>query len=126
LAPYLVARSIRAGEQLMVEGDPPPGIYLIKQGRATVLLSNEDGARGRLRTILEGTVLGEISLYRHEPVTATVVAETDCEVLHLTPDTFADLCRNDPSTAARLHIFVAKTLAARVSHANRAIRALRS
>lgn len=125
LAPYLVARSIRAGEQLMVEGDPPPGIFLLKQGRATVLLGTEDGAPGRLRTILEGTVLGEISLYRHEPVTATVVAETDCEVLHLTPETFADLCRNDPSTAAKLHIFVARTLAARVSHANSAIRALR-
>jgi SulP family sulfate permease len=69
-------------------------------------------------------VLGEISLYRKEPCTATVVAEERCEVLHLTPQGFASLCRADPAVAAELHAFVARILAGRVSHANRAIRAL--
>lgn len=126
LGRYLVARSIAAGERLMTQGEPAPGIYLLKHGRATVLLEGGDeGGPVRLRTILEGTVLGEISLYRGEPVTATVMAETECEVLHLSPEAFDELCRDDPSTAADLHAFVARTLAARVSHANRAIRALR-
>jgi SulP family sulfate permease len=109
----------------MKQGDPAPGIFLIVAGRATVLLEGSDGAPPRrLRTLLEGTVLGEISLYRDEPCTATVVADTDCEVLHLTPEAFNSLCLADPVGAAELHAFVARTLAGRVSHANETIRAL--
>jgi len=124
LAPYLVARTIPAGEALMTQGDPAPGIFLIRSGQATVLLDSTDGSPVRLRTLLEGTVLGEISLYRREPVTATVVAESDCDVLHLTPGAFDDLCRTDPAAAADFHVFVARILAGRVTHANRTIRAL--
>jgi SulP family sulfate permease len=109
----------------MRQGDPTPGILLITTGRATVRLDTADGQSVRLRTLLGGTVLGEISLYRDEPCTATVVTDTDCQVLHLTPDRFEVLCRDDPEVAARLHRFVARTLAGRVSHANRTIRALR-
>ena len=125
LAPYLSARTIPPGETMMRQGDPTPGILLISSGRATVLLDDADGQSVRLRTLLGGTVLGEISLYRDEPCTATVVTDTVCEVLHLTPDRFEELCRDDPELAARLHRFVARTLAGRVSHANRTIRALR-
>jgi CRP-like cAMP-binding protein len=107
----------------MTQGDPTPGIYLIRSGRATVLLDT-DGAPVRLRTLLEGTVLGEISLYRREPCTATVITDTPCEVLHLTPQSFDRLCRDDPAAAAELHVFVARTLAGRVSYANRTISAL--
>ncbi|HEX6221935.1 MAG TPA: cyclic nucleotide-binding domain-containing protein, partial [Acidimicrobiia bacterium] len=124
LATYLVDRSFAPGDVLMRQGDRSPGIYLIKTGRATVFLEGSDGQRVRLRTLLSGTVLGEISLYRDEPCTATVVADATCEVLHLTPESFARLCRVDFRVAAELHAFVARTLAGRVSHANRAIRAL--
>jgi sulfate permease, SulP family len=125
LSPYLSHRTIAAGETLMRQGDSTPGILLISSGQATVRLDVADGESVRLRTLLGGTVLGEISLYRDEPCTATVVTDTVCEVLHLTPERFEDLCRDDPDVAARLHRFVARTLAGRVSHANRTIRALR-
>jgi SulP family sulfate permease len=124
IAAYLVGTSYEAGEILMNQGDPSPGILLIRSGRATVFLDGAEKRGIRLRTMLPGTVLGEISLYRDEPCTASVVADERCEVLHLTPDRFADLCRNDPVAAAELHSFVARTLAGRVSHANRVIRAL--
>ena len=124
LDPYLESRVIAAGEHLMVQGEKAPGIFLITSGRATVLLDDRTGEQVRIRTLLEGTVLGEISLYRGERCTATVVAELECEVLHLSPEAFDRLCRDDTAAAAQLHVFVARTLAGRVSHANRAIRAL--
>ena len=126
LAPYLTARTIPRGDRLMRQGDPSPGIFLIMSGRATVLLEGEDRDQVRLRTLLGGTVLGEISLYRNEPCTATVVTDTECQVLHLTPESFDVLCRTDPAAAADFHAFVVRTLAGRVSHANRAIRALQA
>jgi sulfate permease, SulP family len=124
LAPYLARRTIPAGSQLVRQGEPTSGIFLIVSGRVTVLLEGRDGEQVRLRTLLEGTVLGEISLYRDEPHTATAVTDTECEVLHLTPERFDDLCRESPAVAADFHAFVARTLAGRVSHANRALRAL--
>ena len=124
LGRYLERRVIPSGELIMRQGDPSPGIYLISSGQATVQLDEDQGHSLRLRTLLGGTVLGEISLYRNEPVTATVVADTDCEVLHLSPDRFDEMCRSDPVVAAELHQFVARTLAGRVSHANTAVRAL--
>lgn len=124
LVPYLQERTVPAGEVLMRQGDPTPGIYLISTGRATVRIDDAGGHEVRLRTLLGGTVLGEISLYRNEPCTATVVTDTECEVLHLTPDRFEEMCRDDPVVAAQLHRFVARALAARVSHANRTISAL--
>ncbi len=124
LAPYLAAHTIPAGNRLMREGDPSPGIYLIIAGRVTVSVEGPSGQQVRLRTLLEGTVLGEISLYRDEPCTATAVTVTECEVLHLTPESFEELCQTNPAAAAEFHAFVARTLAGRVSYANRAIRAL--
>ncbi len=124
LAPYLEERTVPVGEVLMRQGDPTPGIFLISTGRATVQIDDAGGHNVRLRTLLGGTVLGEISLYRNEPCTATVVTDTECEVLHLAPDRFEEMCRDDPVVAAQLHRFVASALAARVSHANRTISAL--
>lgn len=124
LTPYLEQRVIPAGGLFMRQGDPTQGIFLITSGVATVLLEDSDEPTVRLRTLLSGTVIGEISLYRDEPCTATVVADTDCGVLHLTPERFHELCRVDPAVAAELHRFVARTLAGRVGHANRSIRAL--
>jgi SulP family sulfate permease len=125
MTPYLELRSIPAGEILMRQGDPSPGIFLITDGRVTVFVEEPDGTTVRLRTLLSGTVLGEISLYRGEPCTATVVAESECQILHLAPERFEELRASDPWVAAQLHEFVARILAGRVSHANRTIRALR-
>jgi SulP family sulfate permease len=61
LAPYLSKRTVPAGEVLMRQGDPTPGILLITTGRATVGLDTADGQSVRLRTLLGGTVLGEIA-----------------------------------------------------------------
>lgn len=124
LAPYLEERTIAAGEVLMRQGDDTPGMFLISTGRATVQIDDAGGHNVRLRTLLGGTVLGEISLYRNEPCTATVITDTECEVLHLVPQRFEEMCRDDPVVAAQLHRFVARALAARVSHANRTISAL--
>lgn len=124
LTPFLETMDVPEATHLMRQGDPTPGMYLIVAGRATVQLDDANGASVRLRTLLEGTLIGEMSLYRGEPVTATVATETPCRLLRLSPESFDRLCQTDPSLAAELHAFVARTLAARVSHANRTIRAL--
>lgn len=124
LSGYLEPLSVAPGTVLMRQGDPAPGLYLIIDGRATVLLDTKDGPTVRLRTLLGGTLLGEMSLYNNQPVTASVVSDTECRLLHMSPESFREMCEREPALAADFHEFVARTLAARVSFANRTIRAL--
>lgn len=126
LSPYLSDSTIPPGVDLMRQGEPTAGVYLLESGRVTVSIVGRDGDEMRLRTVLPGTVLGEISLYTGEPCTATATTETECRVHHLSPESFDSLTTDDPAVAAELHLFVARTLAGRVDHANRAIRALQA
>lgn len=126
LAPYLTESTIAPGVELMRQGEPSAGVYFLVSGRVTVSVEGIEGEEVRLRTVLPGTALGEISLYTGEACTATAVTETECLVHHLTPDAFNSIRIDDPAVAAELHFFVARMLAGRVDHANRAIRALQS
>ncbi|HET9261312.1 MAG TPA: cyclic nucleotide-binding domain-containing protein [Acidimicrobiia bacterium] len=126
LAPYLTESTIAPGVELMRQGEPSAGVYFLVSGRVTVSVEGIEGEEVRLRTVLPGTALGEISLYTGEACTATAVTETECLVHHLTPDAFDSIRIDDPAVAAELHFFVARMLAGRVDHANRAIRALQS
>ena len=80
----------------------------------------------RLRTILPGAVVGEVSLYLERPVTATLICDTDVEVGRLAPERLRELTTLDPAAAASVHRFVAATLAERLTHAESAVRAPRS
>ena len=126
LAPYLTESTIPSGVELMRQGEPTAGVYLLMSGRVTVSLEGMEGDEVRLRTVLAGTALGEISLYTGEACSATAVTETECLVNHLSPQAFDSIRTDDPAVAAELHFFVARMLAGRVDHANRAIRALQS
>lgn len=126
LAPYLTESTLPAGVELMRQGDPTAGVYFLESGRVTVSMESFEGDEMRLRTVLPGTALGEISLYTGEACTATAVTETECLVRHLSPEAFATIRSDDPAVAAELHFFVARMLAGRVDHANRAIRALQA
>lgn len=121
---HLETRFLSQGAHLMRQGDPAPGLYMLVSGRASIILEPEGAAPVRLRTLLEGTLIGEMSLYTGKPVGASVVADTDCELLHLSLESFQLLCTVDPAVAADLHAFVARTLAARIGHANRTIEVL--
>lgn len=126
LSPFLTGSTIPAGVELMRQGEPTAGIYLLVSGRVTVSMTGIEGEEMRLRTVLPGTALGEISLYTGEACTATAITETECVVDHLSPEAFASICAEKPAVAAELHLFVARMLAGRVDHANRAIRALQA
>jgi sulfate permease, SulP family len=68
----------------------------------------------RLRTLRPGVVVGEIALYTGVPRTADVVTETPAVVLRLSADAIARIEATDSELAARLHRWLAWTLADRL------------
>ena len=92
----------RAGELIFAEGDAPSGAYLIESGRVeiTTLQFNEPRVLGELGP---GMLLGEMAVIDHSPRTASARALTDCRLIPINREQFAErLAAADPVVRALL------------------------
>lgn len=128
LADRLLARlerhELAAGETVITRGERSRELYLLEAGRVTVSVVGRDGARRRLRTMLPGTVIGEVAAYLGVPRSADVIAEDDVVVARLPASTWERLEREDPELAAALHRWLATQLATRLTATLRTLQAL--
>lgn len=99
-----------AGAAMFRTGEPGPGLMLIVEGWADV-----HGAPGaRRRRVGSGSVLGEIGLVYDGAATATVVADTDVEVLLLDRDAAERMAQEAPRAATSLYRHLARSLSRRL------------
>jgi len=92
----------RAGELIFAEGDAPNGAYLIESGRVEIstLQFNEPRVLGELGP---GMLLGEMAVIDHSPRTASARALTDCRLIPINREQFAErLAAADPVVRALL------------------------
>ena len=75
-----VGSSVRRspGEDLIRQGEPGTGIFIVVSGELSVRQGHED--LGRVRP---GDLIGEIGLVELVPSTSTVTASTEVEALHI-------------------------------------------
>jgi SulP family sulfate permease len=118
---HATGREIPAGTPLIEAGSDAPGLFFLEEGLLEAVVRS-DGRDLRLRQMLPGAVIGEISLYRGGAATATVLAVTDCRVRHISIEDLVRLEQAEPATAAAIHRFAAAVLADRLLHAERIIR----
>ena len=83
------------GEVVLRQGDAGDALYLVEDGRLRV---ERDGEQ--LRIVHAGEFFGELSLYRGEPVSATVSAAGDVRLLRLGKATFERLLHENPAFGA--------------------------
>jgi di/tricarboxylate transporter len=96
LAAHLEPIAVGAGDQLMRQGDPADGLYLVCRGQFCVRQATRDGERWvRVGIRQRGDLIGEMGLLTGEARSATVVALEDGEVLRLERSHFLDLARRD-------------------------------
>jgi small-conductance mechanosensitive channel/CRP-like cAMP-binding protein len=102
-----VARPVTysAGEVIVRQGAPGGSLFAIRHGEATVKVAGAEGAVAHLRT---GDVFGEMSLLTGEPRTATVQAETDCDLLEIDANGFRRLVLANPTVLERITAATAK------------------
>ena len=84
----------RPGETIVKEGENGDAFYLVKEGRAKVLVAGAERV-----TLGPNSYFGELSLIDRRPRTATVVAETTVSTLKLTSNGFHRMLERYPSTA---------------------------
>lgn len=87
----------RAGAVLVDQGDAGTDCYVVVSGRASVFKSGEFIAE-----LGPGTMVGEMALVDHRPRTATVVADTDMQLLRFHAPQFRQLLDEMPKASERV------------------------
>jgi SulP family sulfate permease len=121
LGPALAARllpafetvELAAGAVLFSHGEASDALYLVRSGRLAVVV--DDGEREvTVRTVLPGSAIGEMGLFRQRPRSATVRAEQATTLLRLSAERLADLESTQADAAAALYRLFVLQLASRV------------
>jgi len=95
-------RKLEAEEILCQAGDPADHVYAILEGRVRVVAQSEDGREVVLRTLGRGEVCGELGVLHAGRRTATMIADTGCELLALPGRQFLALLESRPKAAIAL------------------------
>src|SRR4030095_6145219 len=94
------------------QGDAGDAFYIVATGSVGVYVSDRSsGAETRVRVLQAGEPFGEMALLSNIPRTASIKAETNCEVLRLERSSFLDLVRDQPTVV----LAVAETLSRRLA-----------
>jgi small-conductance mechanosensitive channel/CRP-like cAMP-binding protein len=109
------------GEKIIEQGKPGKSMYILADGSAEVRVEH-DGEPVRVGRLEQGDCFGEISLLTGEPRTATVIAESDCEVVKIEKSAMRTLLLQQPRLAETL----SETLAERRSVSEAEITAFRT
>jgi len=104
----LHARTFDKGECLLRQGDPPPGLLLLRSGLARVSTSSANG-REILHAFVGPTeILGEIEYFAGEPLGCTVEAARRTEAWLLSSSAVDAVLANEPGLALALAAIMAR------------------
>ena len=95
------------GERVIQEGAKGDSMFVLLRGTAEVSIAR-NGSSIPVATLREGDCFGEMSLLTGEHRTATVRAETDCQVMEIGKPVMGELLRASPDCLERLSELLAK------------------
>jgi CRP-like cAMP-binding protein len=104
--------SFKSGKMLIEQGQPGREAFIILKGKATVRRNGK-----KLASVGAGAMVGELALLDHGPRTASVVCDTDCDVLVISQRHFHGVLTDVPVLSHKL----LSTLATRVRDLDRAV-----
>ena len=116
----LEQRSLRSGQELFTEGDQPCGLYILIRGQLSAW-QNTGNSNERLMRFCPGSLVGEMALIDNKPRSATVRADTACDLLFLPARHFEEL-RHEHAELGRIMLNnLARELALRIRLANQSL-----
>jgi len=103
-------RTIAPGEILVREGLTCPSVFILLNGSMGVTIAG----LGRVATLGAGEVIGELSFVDSAPPSATVTAETGCDILDVDKGVLAAQLAGNDAFARRFYQAIAMFLADRL------------
>ena len=115
---------VKAGEYFIRQGDVADSMYLITKGKVEVQLELEEDTHKRLKTMMPGTIIGEMGIYTSSTRTASAKALVDTQLMKLSEKSLNNMEAHNQLMAVRLHRFVIMLLAERLGDSNKVLREL--
>jgi len=94
-------------EKLIEQGDDGDSMFVLVDGQATVVVERNGGPTP-VAFLRSGDCFGEMSLLTGERRTATVIAQTDCEVVEIGKAVLAKSLKDNPTLLAQLSELLAR------------------
>lgn len=99
-AGQLAGRVYQPREIILLQDGPCAGFYLVREGKARILRTGQDGREQTLRIIGPGETFAEVPVFDGGPSPATVEALEQMDVICFPTDLFQHLMRRHPEVAA--------------------------
>lgn len=100
LARCLNNQTLAAGEHLLKEGEPGACLYFVMEGQLKVYKG--DDSQNPIATLIEGDIVGEMSVVTSEARSASVLASEDCILLRLDRAAFIHVIIQHPDFSKQL------------------------
>jgi CRP/FNR family cyclic AMP-dependent transcriptional regulator len=91
-------------------GDDSSSVYLVKEGKLKVMVSDEKGKEFTFSTLIDGDLFGELSLLDNKPRSANVVAVDKCTLIILPKKDFLELIEKNPKFAMQVIRFLCQKI----------------
>ena len=103
-------RTYPRGSVILFEDDPGDSLFIVKRGRAKVVLIGEDGREVILGLLGVGDHFGELSLIDGHPRSAHVIAMEDAQLIVLRREDFRRRVQESPTVAWALLVEISRRL----------------
>ncbi|MBZ0298551.1 MAG: Crp/Fnr family transcriptional regulator [Anaerolineae bacterium] len=110
LAAHCRTVELTAGEILLEQNTPGSGLYVLETGQVHIVRQHPDGEQVILATEAPYYVVGELSLLAEQLRTGSVVAVSDCTLIALEREAFAEVCEQHPELPIQVMAYLARRL----------------
>jgi CRP/FNR family transcriptional regulator len=104
------------GHLLFKQGETPAGLYLLKSGKASMVMTADDGEEVLRLTVGPGSILGVAAVVGKNSYTLGAMARPGSEVDFIARKDFEDLMQSEPSLFPKvLEVLAAEVRSARLA-----------
>ncbi len=96
---------VSTGDAIMTEGESGGALYLLRSG-AVEILRESKGQQKLLRTVYEGSLLGELTFLTGEPATATALASKDSVIYKMNRSAYSKLMQTNQELVYAMFTYI--------------------
>lgn len=124
LVRYFEPVKVKAGEHFIRQGKPANSMFVLTKGKAEIQLDLGDDRYQKLKTMMPGTIIGELGVYTGSDETISAVALEDTELMRLDASALKEMEAHNQLMAIRLHRFVVMLVAERLTESDKVLKKL--
>ncbi len=101
---------VQPGSKIITQGEPGRAFFVLARGKVRVTRTNQKGESIQLAMLQSGSIFGEMALLSDSPRSASVIADTDCDLLKFERDALVSASKTIDRIAQALSIFTQERL----------------